>query len=100
MIPGEGRRWAQRKSGSAVPKLYNPASKEFDHSTFRKVDLICRISYSTADGVEIHEGDYRRFQVNAVDGSRQVFLTLVPGDFSYDAIEITKDVADGRFIVA
>lgn len=82
-----------------MPKLYDPQSKDFDHSSFRRINLTCRDTYTTADGVEIPEGDYNGFEVRKTDGERQIFLKLRAIDSSYDAFEITKEVSDGRYLL-
>jgi len=64
-----------------------------------KLDLISRHNWAHPNGTTISEGDRDGYRAVMRTGETRVFMALMPGDMSYDWLDVTDQVRAGFFIV-
>ncbi len=65
---------------------------EIDPKSVIPLHLIGRMAWRHKSGTTIEAGDYNGYRARTLSGERRVFLSLHPGDSSFDWIDITPEV--------
>jgi len=65
-----------------------------------KLLLVSRNSWKHPNGTTISEGDRDGYRAVMRTGETRVFMTLTPGDMSYDWLDVTDQAKAGYFIMA
>ncbi len=64
-----------------------------------KLLLVSRNNWRHPNGTAISEGDRDGYRAVMRKGETRVFMSLMPGDMSYDWVDVTDQVKAGYFIV-
>jgi hypothetical protein len=66
---------------------------------FVKLLLVSRSNWTHPNGTSIEEGDRNGYRAVMKTGETRVFMSLMPGDMSYDWLDVTDQERAGFFIV-
>lgn len=66
---------------------------------FLKLLLVSRNNWRHPNGTAVSEGDRNGYRAVMSTGETRVFMSLMPGDMSYDWLDVTDQVKAGFFIV-
>ena len=64
-----------------------------------KLLLVSRSDWRHPNGTTISEGDRNGYRAVMKTGETQVFMSLMPGDMSYDWLDVTDQARAGFFII-
>ncbi|MGA3304025.1 MAG: hypothetical protein ABSC72_12160 [Methylovirgula sp.] len=64
-----------------------------------KLLLVSRSNWTHPNGTAISEGDRDGFRAVMKTGETRVFMSLLPGDMSYDWLDVTDQARAGVFII-
>jgi hypothetical protein len=64
-----------------------------------KLLLISRGNWTHPNGTRITEGDRDGYRAVMRTGETRVFMSLTPGDLSYDWLDVTDQTRTGHFLV-
>jgi hypothetical protein len=64
-----------------------------------KLLLVSRSNWTHPNGTAISEGDRNGYRAVMKTGETRVFMSLMPGDMSYDWLDVTDQARAGFFII-
>lgn len=64
-----------------------------------KLNLVSRGSWTHPNGTAVSEGDRNGYRAVMKTGETRLFMSLMPGDMSYDWLDVTDQARAGYFLV-
>jgi hypothetical protein len=64
-----------------------------------KLLLVSRSDWTHPNGTAISEGDRNGYRAVMKTGETRVFMSLMPGDMSYDWLDVTDQARVGFFVI-
>jgi hypothetical protein len=64
-----------------------------------KLLLVSRSNWVHPNGTAVSEGDRDGYRAVMKTGEKRIFMVLMPGDMSYDWLDVTEQATAGFFII-